>query len=682
MPASPAVPLLPPPPRPRKAHRPGCSCSTVTPWPTAPSSRCRWRTSRPRPGSTPTRSTASPRCSSTCCATSSRPTSRWPSTSPGQTFRAEQYAEYKANRAKSPDEFQGQVSLIKEVLNALRVPFIEKVGFEADDIIGTLATQAMADDFEVLICSRRPRLLPAGQRPHHRHLPDARRLGDEADDPGGGRGALRPAAGPLPRAGRPGGRDLGQPARRARESGRRPQRSGSPSTTASTTWSTTPRRSRARRARACASTSDDVIRNRRLNALVCDLDLPLAPRGPRDAAVGPPGGAHALRRPRVPGAPRAAVRDARVGGGDRRLRLRPGHDAARARPGRRTGSPPTPARASGSACTSTGPGARAPGTCSPSRSRPARAPPLRVSVEGITPEDDAALVSWIGDPHQPKVLHDAKGPMLALAARGWPLRGLERDTALSAYLARPDQRSYDLADLTVRYLKRELKQGTTDDGQLSLDGLSEDTTSDTAMLHASAVLDLATALDDELEGRGGTGLLADVELPLIDVLARMEQVGIAVDYDLLERARGGLRRPGARGRRRGVRRRRQGGQPRLAQAAAGGAVRRARHAEDQAHQDRLHHRRRRAAGPLREDRAPVPRAPARAPRRDPAAPDGRGPAQDRGGGRPDPHHVQPADRRHRPAVQHRPQPAEHPGPHRGRPPHPRGRSWSGRGSPS
>src|SRR6478609_9211693 len=54
------------------------------------------------------------------------------------------------------------------------------------------------------------------------------------------------------------------------------------------------------------------------------------------------------------------------------------------------------------------------------------------------------------------------------------------------------------------------------------------------MLHASAVLDLAAALDDELAERGGTGLLADIELPLIDVLAGMEQVGIAVDHDLLE----------------------------------------------------------------------------------------------------------------------------------------------------
>ena len=82
-----------------------------------------------------------------------------------------------------------------------------------------------------------------------------------------------------------------------------------------------------------------------------------------------------------------------------------------------------------------------------------------VDATEITPEDDAALMSWLGDPGRAKVLHDAKGPMLALAARGWPLHGLVSDTALAAYLVRPDQRSYDLADLTLRYLKRELKQG-------------------------------------------------------------------------------------------------------------------------------------------------------------------------------------------------------------------------------
>ena len=52
-----------------------------------------------------------------------------------QTFRSEEYAEYKANRSTSPSEFAGQVSLIKEVLDALRVPYLEKQGFEADDVI-------------------------------------------------------------------------------------------------------------------------------------------------------------------------------------------------------------------------------------------------------------------------------------------------------------------------------------------------------------------------------------------------------------------------------------------------------------------------------------------------------------------------------------------------------------------
>jgi len=61
-----------------------------------------------------------------------------------QTFRAEEYSEYKANRATSPDEFKGQVSLVKEVLAALRVTTIEKDGYEADDVIATLTTQAVA----------------------------------------------------------------------------------------------------------------------------------------------------------------------------------------------------------------------------------------------------------------------------------------------------------------------------------------------------------------------------------------------------------------------------------------------------------------------------------------------------------------------------------------------------------
>ena len=192
---------------------------------------------------------------------------------------------------------------------------------------------------------------------------------------------------------------------------------------------------------------------------------------------------------------------------------------------------------------------RAPATSRRSRSPRTMAPRPGSTSRTITPEDDAALGRLARRPDRPKVLHDAKGPMLALAARGWQLAGLERDTALSAYLARPDQRSYDLADLTLRYLKRELKAGSRRrQGQLTLRRPRRATPAagDTAMLQARAVLDLADALDDELEERGGTRLLADVELPLVRRARAHGAVGIAVDVDHARGAGGGLRRRGAR----------------------------------------------------------------------------------------------------------------------------------------
>ena len=106
-----------------------------------------------------------------------------------------------------------------------------------------------------------------------------------------------------------------------------------------------------------------------------------------------------------------------------------------------------------------------------------------IDVADIGPDDDAAVAAWLADPARPKALHDANGPSLALAARGWELAGLDVDTALAAYLVQPDQRSYDLADLTLRYLKRELRQDTTDADQLSFDALDDTTASDTRDAH-------------------------------------------------------------------------------------------------------------------------------------------------------------------------------------------------------
>ncbi len=70
-----------------------------------------------------------------------------------KTFRVQEYAEYKAKRNKTPSEFSSQLPLIQQMLDALSIPYLQKEGYEADDIIGTLATRAVEDDMDVLIVS-------------------------------------------------------------------------------------------------------------------------------------------------------------------------------------------------------------------------------------------------------------------------------------------------------------------------------------------------------------------------------------------------------------------------------------------------------------------------------------------------------------------------------------------------
>lgn len=70
-----------------------------------------------------------------------------------QSFRTREYSEYKANRSESPAEFKGQIPLLQECLEAMNVTVLTKEDVEADDILATLATQAAAEGFDVLVCS-------------------------------------------------------------------------------------------------------------------------------------------------------------------------------------------------------------------------------------------------------------------------------------------------------------------------------------------------------------------------------------------------------------------------------------------------------------------------------------------------------------------------------------------------
>lgn len=68
-----------------------------------------------------------------------------------QTFRSERYPNCKATRSSTPDEFRGQIDITKEVLNALGITVLAKAGYEADDLIATLATQADEAGYRVLV---------------------------------------------------------------------------------------------------------------------------------------------------------------------------------------------------------------------------------------------------------------------------------------------------------------------------------------------------------------------------------------------------------------------------------------------------------------------------------------------------------------------------------------------------
>jgi DNA polymerase-1 len=70
------------------------------------------------------------------------------------TFRSEIYAEYKAHRPPMPDDLPGQIDRIEQILAAMKIPAIRLDGFEADDIMGTLAKKAAADGHKVFICSK------------------------------------------------------------------------------------------------------------------------------------------------------------------------------------------------------------------------------------------------------------------------------------------------------------------------------------------------------------------------------------------------------------------------------------------------------------------------------------------------------------------------------------------------
>lgn len=452
-----------------------------------------------------------------------------------QTFRADRFPEYKANRVSTPDEFRGQIDITKEVLNAMGITALAEPGFEADDIIATLATQGEAAGYRVLVVTGDRDALQLvnadvtvlypikGVSTLMRYTPDAvvEKYG------------LTPAQYPDFAAlrGDPSDNLPGIPGVGEKTAAKWIVEYGSLQGLVDNVEEV-----RGKVGDSLRANLSTVVLNRELTHLVCDVPLAQTPdtlgllAWDRDKI-------HQLfddlefrvLRDRLFDTLSTAEPEVEDGFDVRGAALESGTVAswldAHARGGARCGMAVI------------GTHAAYDGDATALAIASADGEGAYIDTATLTPDDEAALGAWLADGQAPKALHEAKSATHDLAGRGWRLAGVTSDIALAAYLVRPGQRSFALDDLSVRYLKRELRAEEPEQQQLSLldddDGVDEQGVQ-TLILRARAITDLADALDVELAAMESSALLSEMELPVQMVLAGLESRGIAVDLDKLE----------------------------------------------------------------------------------------------------------------------------------------------------
>ena len=455
------------------------------------------------------------------------------------SFRTEEYPEYKGTRDATPEEFKGQVELIREVLDAMGIVSLSREGFEADDILATLAYRAghegatvlvvsgdrdsfqtVTDNVTVLYPGATPgdlrRMTPAAVEakygvPPQRYPEIAAIVGETSDNLPG-----VPGVGPKTAAQWINKYDgLDNLLARADEIG-------------------------GKRGAALREHMDDVIRNRRLNRLLTDMDLEV---GPADLARRPTNVAavdrlfDSLEFAHL----RAKVREVSgIGMRDRPIVEAVESSASEAQ---------IEVHLADASCDITAwTSARAPlallieGDVRPTRGDVSRLvlagtnDALVVDTAELSPVQERAVADVLAQASS-LIVHDAKGTRHALAARGWTLGEVGFDTMLAAYLAHPDQRSHKLEDVVSRVLGLVLEEETrAADALFDMDeiGAGPSAAQVRAGRLAAALHPLAHKLRATLDERGETSLLVDMEMPLSILLEEMETIGIAADADVLD----------------------------------------------------------------------------------------------------------------------------------------------------
>ncbi|MFF0140321.1 DNA polymerase I [Streptomyces sp. NPDC005227] len=453
-----------------------------------------------------------------------------------KTWRSEEFTEYKANRSKTPDEFKGQVELIGELLDAMHAQRFAVDGFEADDIIATLATQAEAEGFDVLIVT--------GDRDSFQLVSEhttvlyptkgvselTRFTPEKVVEKYG----LTPAQYPDFAAlrGDPSDNLPGIPGVGEKTAAKWINQFGS--------FADLVERADEVKGKAGQNLRDHleaVKLNRRLTEMVKDVELPRTVTDLERAAYDRKALAMVLdtleiRNPSLrerllavdPGAEEAeekqpvaegvAVDGAVLGAGELQPWLAEHGPAVLGMAtvdtwGLGTGSVAEVALAAGAG------------------------PAVWFDPAQLDAADENAFARWLADPAQRKILHNAKGAMRVAAEHGWTIEGVTMDTALAAYLVKPGRRSFALDALSLEYLGRELGPAAAADGQLAF-GTDEQAEADALMAQARTILDLGEAFEGKLQEVGSADLLRDVELPTSSLLARLERHGIAADKAHLE----------------------------------------------------------------------------------------------------------------------------------------------------
>ncbi|MGH9188316.1 MAG: DNA polymerase I, partial [Acidimicrobiales bacterium] len=464
---------------------------------------------------------------------------------PEPTFRHEAVADYKANRSAAPDILRQQMGLVRQVVETLRLPIIEAAGYEADDVIATLATEARDQGHDVLVVTGDRDEYQLVEDPHIKVLYNRRGVSDYA---------LYDEAGIEERCGVPPSLYPQYAALRGDPSDNLPGVPGVGEKTAAKLINTyggidgifehvedqTPKLRQ-----SLVEHEAQVRRNAEVMVLVRDVPLDIGV----DGLANQPFDREEVRK----------LFDF--------LEFRTLHDRLAEAFG---GEGVTPASVEvleaevtvvdepeAAVALLAGLAAAGPDTDPVAMGAAWRGPEGRSPLEGLAMVTEAASadVAWlprqvlehdrvrsalaalVAPKGRPVAAHAAKPLMRGLLGQlDADVRTLALDTMLAAYLLDPAESRYLLEDLLLRYANLELPTGgaAAAQGQLDLGGDAVEPSQEAAR-RALAVARLVGPIGAALDAQGMRRLHDDIEVPLVRVLAKMEDLGVGVDVEELRR---------------------------------------------------------------------------------------------------------------------------------------------------